>query len=523
MRSVNTANSKIVLISPPTRAYSPIVPFPCIYLAAFLEKNGFFCEIVDIKTQGNKIPLLELEDKSVSSALNFNTPCIGFTCLSAEYPSVRRMALDARKRGYKGRIIVGGHHPTFYPQDFIFENSPFDYVVLGEGEMTLYELLLGLENNGDIAKIPGVAFYRDGLFKTEKRALIEDLDILPIPSYGKLDMDFYLQPRTSIIRYSIFSGVDVQTTRGCPHQCTYCGNPTLWSVHNYKKRFRCRSISNVLDELQFLYDKYRIDSFFVNDDSFTISEDRVSEFCNGLKEHKLNSLIWGIQTRANIFTENMAKNIAEAGCVQVEFGVESGSARILKLMKKGITLEQVKRAYNICHKYKLRTFANFMINTPTETEEDLDATIKLAKELKATHYGFFVTVPLPGTEIYKEYVNPPLTTDEYSIYLGSQPYKQIIDSRFKLASHKKNIALLAIYFYLRFTAFNLYLDPFFSLVKYSRVYLISVHKKRYIRAFFDIYIQRFIRHFLTMLGLLGSLIAKPFINTFKRKPGLTNG
>lgn len=517
MYSKNSSDSKIVLISPPTRAYSPTVPFPCIFLSAFLEKNGISCRIVDIKSQNNKIPISELEEKSVSSALDFNTPYIGFTCLSAEYSCVKRMAIDLRRRGYKGKIIAGGHHPTFYPQDFIFANSPFDYVVLGEGELTLYELLLGLENKGQIDRIPGLVFYKDGLFKTEKRSLIEDLDILPIPSYEKLDMDFYLQPRTSVIRYSIFSGVDVQTTRGCPHQCTYCGNPTLWSVHNYKKRFRCRSIPKVLDELQFLYDKYRIDGFFVNDDSFTISEDRVSEFCDGLKNHKLNSLIWGIQTRANIFTENMAKNIAQAGCVQVEFGVESGSARILKLMKKGITLEQIKRVYSICHKHGLRTFANFMINTPTETDEDVAATIKLAKELKATHYGFFVTVPLPGTEIYKEYVNPPLTTDEYSIYLGSQPYKKIIDPRFRLASHKKDVSLLATYLYLRFTVLPLYLDPYFSLVKYFRLYMHSAHKKRYFVAFFDIFIKRIIRHFVDLMELVINFLIRPFFKMFSKK------
>lgn len=490
----------IVLVSPPTRAYSPIVPFPCIYLAAYLEKKGFRCEIVDIKSSHLRIDLTEIEKETVRRVLEINPACVGMTCLSAEYSCVLRMAQDLRNQGYRGTLIVGGHHPTFYPADFLYPHSPFDFVVLGEGEETLVELLSVLQKGEDARRVSGIALFDTEMTVTPKRALLEDLSVLPMPSYELLDMDFYLQPRTSIIRYSIFAGVDVQTTRGCPCQCTYCGNPSLWTVHTYKKRFRCRPVSDVLDELEFLYRRYRIDSFFINDDSFTVSEQRVREFCDGLVNRKLDSLVWGIQTRVNIFTENMARMIAAGGCVQVEFGVESGSERILKLMKKGITLDQVRKAYAISKKHKLRTFANFMINTPTEKEEDLVKTIRLAKELRATHYGFFVTVPLPGTAIYQEYVHPPLTKDEYDIYLGSEPYKNVVDQRFKLCRHDKNIRLLASRLYLQFTAARIYLDPLLSLVRFWRVYQSSYHRKRYAAAFLDIYVRRFLRH-LTAIGL----------------------
>ncbi|QAT17020.1 hypothetical protein BU251_04355 [Candidatus Velamenicoccus archaeovorus] len=494
----------IVLVSPPTRASSPIVPFPCIYLASYLRLKGFDCCIVDIKDAGKQTHIRKIEQETVSQILAANSSFVGFTCLSAEYSCVLRMALDLRKQGYKGIVIVGGHHPTFYPGDFLYPQSPFDFVVLGEGEETLVELLQVLKLGGQVHKVPGIAYYRDEVVMTSKRAVLEDLGILPMPSYDLLNMDFYLQPRTSIIRYSIFAGIDVQTTRGCPCQCTYCGNPSLWAVHTYKKRFRCRPIPNVLDELEFLYNRYRIDSFFVNDDSFTVSEQRVRDFCDGLVHRKLDSLVWGMQTRVNIFTEKMAQMVASSGCIQVEFGVESGSERILKLMKKGITLNQIHNAYAICKKYKLRTFANFMINTPTETEEDLKATIALARAIKATHYGFFVTVPLPGTMIYQEYVHPPLKKDEYDVYLGSQPYKRIIDPRFKLNHHRRNISFLAAFLYAQFTAIPLYADPFFSFFRYFRNYTKSVHRKQYLKAVWTITFYRFFKHFLTFLLLLAS-------------------
>src|SRR3989344_1522577 len=493
----------ILLVSPPTRAYSHIVPFPCVYLAAFLEERGINCSIVDFKIGGGfKADENEIEEKTVREIVRVNAPYVGFTCLSAEFYCVTRMIKKVRDLGYKGTVIVGGHHPTFYPDDFLYEGTPVDFCVLGEGEVTLYELIEGLENGKDPAAIHGLCFYNGKKITTAPRRVIEDLSILPMPAYHLLDMSFYTMPRTSIIRYSIFSGIDVQTTRGCPCNCTYCGNPTLWEVHHYNKRFRCRPISKVLDEIEHLYREYRIDSFFVNDDSFTTSNARVKEFCDGLKSRKLDHLIWGIQTGVNIFTEQMAEAIAGAGCVQAEFGVESGSQRILNLMKKGITVQQVERAFSICRKHKLRSFANFIINTPTETREDLTATIGLAKRIKATHYGFFVTVPLLGTEIYEEYVNPKLTKEEYSLYLGSTPYKQIVDPRFKLAKHDRTFSILAMTLFLRFTALPMYFDPMFSLFRHFNVYMKSAHRKRYFRAFFDIFFKRAIRHFSAFVNII---------------------
>lgn len=486
----------ISFVVPPTRAYSQIVPFPFIYLAAYLEKMSFTCRIVDIKSKETTVDEIRIEKESIQEVLKINPPYVGFTCLTAEYFSVMRMAKMLRSEGYKGVIVVGGHHPTFCPNDLIFENSPFNYAVLGEGEVTLFELLNTLENKGDISKVTGIAFFSDtGYLRTMPRMVIEDLSILPMPSYHLLDMNFYTTPRTSIIRHSMFSGVDIQTTRGCPCNCTYCGNPTLWEAHNYKKRFRCRPIPFVLDEIEYLYNNYNIDSFYVNDDSFTVSDARVKEFCDGLHQRRLNHLVWGIQTRVNIFTENMAKALKESGCVQAEFGVESGSQRVLNVMKKGITIEQVRRTFSICRKYKLRTFANFMVNNPTETEDDLKITITLAKELKATHYGFFITVPLLGTEIYEEYVKPKLTVEEYSLYLGSRPYREIVDPRFKLCKYEKNMRLLALWLFIRFTAKGLYLDPVKSFIKYFKFYMTSKRRKQYLAAFWNIYFGHFTRHF----------------------------
>jgi radical SAM superfamily enzyme YgiQ (UPF0313 family) len=139
-------------------------------------------------------------------------------------------------------------------------------------------------------------------------------------------------------------------------------------------------------------------------------------------------------------------------------------------MKKGTNTDRIKRAFDICRKYKLRTLANLMINTPTETEDDLNSTISFAKGLRPTIYSYAVTVPLIGTEVYEKYVAPKLTRAEYPIYLDDRIYRGITDKRFKLASHNKDINLISRYLYYRFMFLRYYLDALIYFLRKYRFY-----------------------------------------------------
>jgi len=479
----------LLLVAPPTRAYSNNFSFALLFLAAYIEKLGYCVEIIDLRPDYRKgHTLRDLEALCVQMIAEKHPRYLGFTCLTADFNCIERMASQVRMQGYRGTMIVGGHHPTFCPQDFLDGKNIFDYVVLGEGEQTLAELMEVLGRGGSVGQVSGIAYLDHGrLVTTSPRALAEDIDIFPSPAYHLIDMEPYLRPTTGMIRHILVVGLPIMTTRGCPYQCTYCGNPSLWASHAHRIVLRTRSVGLVLDEIEFLKHAYRIDAFCIADDAFTLNEERVRSFCQGLMDRRLG-LIWACQTHVNLFTDRMAAIMREAGCIQVEFGVESGSDRVLKVMKKGTTTQKIREAFVVSRKHHLRTLANVMINTPTETEDDLKATIRFAKEIQPTVYSYAITTPLVGTEDYRHYVNPPLTPAEYEIYLDSSIYRKVMDRRFRLASH--TLDLSAIYARLK----RRRMDPRFY---FDAVSYFLFHLSFYLRSFYRTgYRQAFLRRYL---------------------------
>ena len=247
-------------------------------------------------------------------------------------------------------------------------------------------------------------------------------------------MNFYLQPQQFLLRSIYLSGVHIFTARGCPYGCTFCANR--------RKKVRFRPLDSVIEELRFLKETYDIDGFYIHDDTFTIKNDRVIEFCEKLMELK-HHFVWGMEGRVNQFSDNVFRALKKSGCIQIDFGVESGSQESLNRMKKGIKIKDTEEVFRRCHAEKLRTYANILINTPEETEEDVRKTVDLMENIKATTYGICVTTPYPGTEIYDRYVQPPLTVEEYSLYSDSKTYVSIVDPRFRMAAHNLNIEELS--------------------------------------------------------------------------------
>lgn len=478
-----TKQPDILLVAPPTRAYSTYFSFALIYIAAYLEQKGVGVEIIDLRPKPSEGHSLgDLENICVDKIIAKRPKYVGFTCLTADYDCIDRMAKQLRHKGFQGQLIVGGHHPTFCPEDFLVEKGLWNYVVMGEGEITLMELLNCLERNSDVSAVDGIAYLNNGeIHKTTLRMLTDDISMFPPPAYHLLDMNQYTRPTTGLIRHILISGVPIMTTRGCPYKCTYCGNPSLWAAQRHTKILRTRPINTVLDELQLLVDQYHIDAFYIADDAFTLNEQRVKEFCEGLNSRKLN-LLWACQTHVNLFTESMVQWMKDSGCIQVEFGVESGSNRVLKEMKKGTTTERIKPAFDLCRKYNLRTLANLMINTPTETVDDLKATIAFARQLKPTIYSYAITVPLVGTEVYEKYVRPKLTRAEYSIYLDNKIYHSIVDKRFRLAAHDENLGRIYRYLNYRFMWLRHHFDALVYFLIKNRFYQKSSRWRQYCSA-----------------------------------------
>lgn len=434
---MNDKGTDIVFITSPDNWATNHPPFYYMSLAAWLEREGFSCEIIDEKVSWN--PFLVMSEglrrrtilQRVMDRIKILRPrYIGLAAFTSDYNTIMEMATQIKNR-FGIPIVIGNAHATIAPQDFIFQGSPIDYVVIGEGEVTLTELLRALSANAEVSGVNGIAFLKeDRIHLTPKRALIQDLKVLPLPAYHKINMDYYIRPRLYLIRYVPVEGIGIYTGRGCPFQCEFCCSSLIWKSHDKVKFVRTIPIDQVLEELKFLKKEYDIDAFYILDDTFTLDKRRTLEFCRKLIESKLD-LLWAFETRVNLIDEDMIRLAKEAGCIQIDFGVESGSQRLLDAIKKGITIEEIKRAFKICNENGVRTFATMLLNLPTETVQDIRNSEELIKEIKPTATSFQITTPYPGTAMYDKYIFPKPKKEEYGLFKNR--YVEI--ERFRMAAH----------------------------------------------------------------------------------------
>ena len=428
----------ICLVSPATRANSYVVPFALLHLSAWLDKEGIVSTILDIKRPSFKYALNAEEIQEVNLQIikrvkSLKPEYVGITCVTSEYKYVVGLAALI-KESINTEIIAGGVHPTLRPHDFLYSNSNFDFVIMKDGEKPLAELLLRNKKNLKLDEISGLG-YRDknGVSKINPANHSVDYNLMPQLPYHKIDMDFYTTPNPYLIRKIYASGIHILTSKGCPYGCTFCANSS--------DKILYRPIKTVVAEIEFLKKNYRIDSFYIQDDTFGIRKEHVIQFLDELKAKDL-SLFWGMETRVNLIDEELASRLAKSGCIQIDFGVESGSQTSLNRLNKDIRVEDILKVFALCHKYKFRTFANIMFNTPGETQEDVKKTIELIKKIRPTVLSINLTVPFLGTQVYKEYVQPEIEKHEYHLFGNEDMYKTIQDRRFKLAKHNLDLVKL---------------------------------------------------------------------------------
>ena len=385
----------ICLVSMPTlgRAKSTIVPHWILWLAGYIEQKGHSVDVVDVKrcvnadyTEKEKERVFQ---ETVGKAVASRSPLIGLSAFTEDYSNVMKLAEEIKRRS-GAKVIIGGIHATISPEDFFLrEDSPFDAAIVGDGEVPLTNLIEA-EKNGTSSweKINGLVFRKGkNIVHTTTQSIFPSLDGMPGHPYHKLDMNFYLQPQQFLLRSIYLSGIHIFTARGCPCNCTFCANS--------RRKVRFRSLDSVIEELRFLKETYDIDGFYIHDDTFTIKSDRVIEFCEKLTALKYR-FVWGMEGRVNQFSDKVFRALRKGGCIQIDFGVESGSQEALDRMKKGIKINDTEEVFRRCRTENIRTYANILINTPEETEEDVRKTVGLMENIKATTYGIGVTTPYPG-------------------------------------------------------------------------------------------------------------------------------
>ena len=364
-------------------------PLGLAYVAAALEKAGFQVEIFDNYQLKKPIDYVKLEIKRL------NPEIVGITCSSVTYQRCVETAKAVKEVLPSCKVVVGGWHPSYMP-DSMLEHPEIDYVVMGEGEHVMVELATLITKGDDgraIATIPGVACRYEGKAIKNPPNIIRDLDQVPYPARHLLPMHIYDRK----IGYLRVRPVDVvNVIRGCPYDCTYCETKKLWGQ-------KCRAFSppRVVEEIDYMVTNYGSKGIYFIGDNFTIHKRQTVEICGLIKKHKLD-IEWACDTRVDLISRDLLREMKDAGCRTIFFGIQSGSPRILRKLNTHITPEQVVQAFKLCKEEGIQIACSFMLGIPGETVNDMKATFRFAKNLDPDWCQFNVFIACPDSSLYEE-------------------------------------------------------------------------------------------------------------------------
>ena len=381
-------------------------PLNLMYLASSLEDASFSVKIVDDD-------LLQMGYEKVSQlAAKLNPQIIAITATTSTIKTALKYMKLIKKLLPNSLYVIGGPHPTFMPQEVLNE-SILDVVVLGEGEETLVDLARNYidKNSQDLGDICGIAyrdFYQGNIKFTQPRPLIEDLDSLPLPARHLIPFESYGVSKDQ-------SGGMI-TSRGCVFACGYCSSSLIMG-----KKFRSRSPVNVVDEIEELLYKYKIRDIAFMDDTFMLNKRRAINIAQEIEDRNLD-VSFVASSRVDMVDYDLLKKLKRSGMSTLYYGVESGSQRILNLMKKGITLKQVEDAVFSAKDAGLNVLTSFILGYPGETVEDINKTINFSIKLNPDYSQFSILTPFPGTPIYSElHENGLISTSNWEEYTVLEP------------------------------------------------------------------------------------------------------
>jgi len=376
------------------------------YIAAMLEKNGISVAILDATVEGVDIGNFINYLRKLKSRPEY----IGITATTTEINMALEVAQICKKILPESKTVLGGVHPTVMPKETL-TNKNVDFVIRGEGEFSFLELVQG--NN--IANILGLSYKVNGRqVHNLPRDRIKDLDNLPFPAFHLMPIEKYHPP---LGLYKRLPAVNIITARGCPNRCTYCATHTIWSNKLY-----CRSVENIIEEIKYLAKIFGIKEISISDDTFTISKERVMQFCDKLLSEDID-LTWSCNSRVEKIDEEALRLMKKAGCHHICYGIESADEEILKNINKNISLNKAKELLKLTKKIGITCRASFMFGNPGETSETMKKTLDFAISTNPDFAVFNVTTPYPGTPMYKwAKDNGYLMDENWETYHGSKAH-----------------------------------------------------------------------------------------------------
>lgn len=349
-------------------------PLSLAYIASVLRESGHSPRIVD----SNLTQLPDMDDFDI----------VGITSLTSTYSSALKLASRAKASGKP--VVLGGYHASFMDEEAL-STGLVDYVVRGEGEYVMLELVKALERGEDVRDVKGISYMRgDELVRNEGADIVDDLDEMPVPARDLLPVRSYPMrldgaPMTSVI-----------TSRGCPYDCSFCAASRFCGT-----KWRARSPESVVDELKLLKRQFGFGAVSFVDDNFMLSPKRVSEICDGILKNRVG-VNWMALSRADTIVkeEALVEKMHRAGARILFLGIESGAQEVLDDYGKREDVELFHKAIDILRKYNIRTWASFIIGAVEESKKMVKKTLELAKKLDPYVAQFSILTPYPGTALF---------------------------------------------------------------------------------------------------------------------------
>jgi len=391
---------KILLVNPPLRSSErygkrmgkmgpSMIPEGLAAIAAIALAAGYEVEILDAMSLNLSV------EETLEHVKRGGFDLVGMTMLTPMYAIVGQMVVGIRKTSPSAKIAVGGAHPTILQEKTLLDLPEIDFAVVGEGDHTFVELLDALSGKKQLDSIAGLIFRNDKgeIVKNPPRKVVDDIDSLPSPARHLLPMPSY---RPAASYYRRLPSYYLMTARGCPFSCSYCSQPL-------GRKYRHMSVGRIIKEMGVLINDYGAREIIFRDETFTVDKKHIRDLCQEMIRLGLHKKVaWSCTTRVDCVTPELLKLMKKAGCWEIHYGVESGSQRLLDMISKGITLQQVRDAVQWTNEAGVEVKGFFMLALPTETVEESRQTIDFAKSLNMGWAQFTLTVPFPGTPMFDQ-------------------------------------------------------------------------------------------------------------------------
>ncbi len=401
------ASIKVVLLNPPTLEEKERTPDIGLgYVAASLRSHGHDPIVLQQEDQYDMPAVVE-------RVLGFEPELIGIKVFSRDANVVSKLIDMLREKAPDIPIVLGGPHPSAVKPDIMWKQfgSRVNYIMKGEAELSILRMVEAMQGGDDPAlleKVPGLIWMDDtGTLRDNPTYLEPDLDKISIPAWDLMD------PRTYNGSFFFWMNRDVTapviTSRGCPFLCTFCSQNIITG-----KQVRHRSIDAVLDEMEMLVNDYGVRHIDIVDDHFLLHKNYVRDLCSGILERNIK-ITWSCGgARLDGITADLIKLVEKSGCVAMAVGLESGTDRILKMIKKALTVERAKKHIDIVAKNtNIKIMGFFVLGFPSETEEEIEQTIEFARNLPIDIATFLNFTPFPGSPLFDEMMEKGWFTDEF--------------------------------------------------------------------------------------------------------------